>query len=351
MNENVLWQAIMQRDRNADGRFVFAVRSTKIYCRPSCPSRRPHREHVVFFAQTADAERAGFRPCKRCHPHTDDVPALHTELMQRIARHLETHLDEPLTLGDLSKQFHLSANHLQKTFKHIIGVTPKQYAAACRLNKVKTELKTSDNVTESLYAAGYGSSSRLYEKSDAQLGMTPRAYQRGGKGMNIGYTIVDCVLGRLLIAATLKGICFISLGDSDAQLVGALQHDYPNAEIHSQTNDLRDWVGAIVHHLNGKQPHLALPLDVQGTAFQKQVWNALCQIPYGQTRSYGELAAQLGKPNASRAVGRACATNPTAIVVPCHRALASNGKLTGYRWGVERKEKLLELEKGGEHEA
>jgi AraC family transcriptional regulator of adaptative response/methylated-DNA-[protein]-cysteine methyltransferase len=351
MNEHTMWQAALKRDRNADGQFVFAVRSTRIYCRPSCPSRRPHRENVVFFAQPSEAEREGFRPCRRCHPNSDVIPNPNTELMQRIARHIETHLHAPLTLDALSEQFHLSPNHLQKTFKRIIGVTPKQYAEACRLNQVKAELKTSDNVTESLYAAGYGSSSRLYEKTDAHLGMTPRAYQRGGVGVRISYTIVACALGRLLVAATVKGICFISLGDSDAQLIGALRRDYPAAEIHSQIDGLGEWVNAIVCHLNGKQPHLDLPLDVQGTAFQKQVWNALRAIPYGQTRSYGELAAQLGKPKASRAVGRACATNPTALVVPCHRAIASNGKLTGYRWGVERKRKLLEMERGVERGA
>ena len=346
MNNQTQWQAVLRRDSQFDGQFVFAVRTTRIYCRPSCPARRPHRENVVFFAQPQDAERAGFRACQRCHPN-GNAHEPQAELMQQVARHIENNLDDVPTLDELGKQFHLSAGHLQKTFKQVIGVTPRQYAAAKRAQKLKSELKRNDNVADALYNAGYASSSRVYEKSATPLGVTPKTYQRGGLGMELHYTIVNSVMGRLLVAGTPHGICFVGLGDSDAQLIGDLNHDYPRAEIQLQTNGMGEWVNAIVRYLDGQQPHLDLPLDVQGTAFQKQVWDALRKIPYGQTRSYGEVAKLLGQPNAARAVGRACNTNRAALVIPCHRVVASDGDLTGYRWGMKRKEKLLAQERDG----
>jgi len=347
MNEETYWQSLSARDARADGTFVYAVRSTGIYCRPSCPSRRPRREHIVFFPLPAAAERAGFRACRRCRPREADDQA---RRIRRLCRYIETHLDHPLTLVELGAQASFSPHHLQRLFKRIVGVTPRQYAEACRLGQLKTRLKDGPTVAQALYEAGYGSSRRLYEQAD-RLGMTPAAYRRGGSGVNIIYTTVDCALGRLLVAATEKGICFVSLGDSDAFLQAELARDYPAAEIQRDQAGLGRWVSAILKHLDGRQPHLDLPLDVQGTAFQWQVWEALRAIPYGATRSYGEIARSLGKPQAARAVARACAGNPASIVIPCHRAVGQDGDLTGYRWGVERKRALLVQEGAPEIEA
>jgi AraC family transcriptional regulator, regulatory protein of adaptative response / methylated-DNA-[protein]-cysteine methyltransferase len=344
MNSEQKWQAVLKRDHDADGAFVYAVRSTGIYCRPSCPSRRPRREQVVFFAAPAAAEHDGYRACRRCHPRDyatrDDQPAW----IQQTRCYIETHLDEPLTLDVLSAQANVSAYHLQRIFKRVLGVSPRQYAEALRLSRFKSRLKKGDSVTGALYEAGYGSSSRLYERASSQLGMTPSVYRNGGEGMQINYAIVDSPLGRLLVAATERGVCFVSLGDSERALIAELKHDYPAAEIERDETHLHAWVSAIVAYLQGRQTQLDLPLDAKGTAFQWRVWRELQAIPYGRTRTYGEIAEALGNPSASRAVGRACATNPVSLVIPCHRAVASDGKLTGYRWGVSRKQKLLEQE-------
>lgn len=344
MHEENYWQAVLERDRSSDGEFVYAVRSTGIYCRPSCPSRRPGRAQVLFFGLPEAAEEAGFRPCLRCRPRSTDLPEHLVEPVRKASRYIEANLDRPVTLADLSAEVNLSPYHLQRTFKRVMGVTPRQYAEARRLDRFKTQLKEGDSVTEALYDAGYSSSSRLYERAPAQLGMTPSAYRRGGAGMTIGYTIVDSTLGRLLVAATHKGICSVCLGDSDTYLETTLREEYPAADIHRDGDDMRGWVHALLRHLEGAEPRLELPVDVKGTAFQWRVWEALKAIPYGTTRSYGQVAQALGEPTAARAVARACATNPVAIVVPCHRVVGQNGKLTGYRWGVERKRRLLEQE-------
>lgn len=344
-DEDACWRAVLARDPRSDGAFVYAVRSTGIYCRPSCPARRPQREQVLFFAMPAAAERMGFRPCRRCRPQQAATPDPQVELVQRACRYIEAHSNEPLTLAGLGAQFHLSPHHLQRTFKRIMGITPRQYAEACRLNQLKAQLRAGEAVTGALYEAGFGSSSRLYERAPARLGMTPATYRRGGQGVRIGYTIVDCPLGRLLVAATGHGVCAVSLGDSDADLVAALVHEYPAAAIERDDAGLSQWVSAILAYLNGQQPHLDLPLDVQATAFQWQVWEALRSIPYGSTRSYREIAQALGQPTAARAVARACATNPVALVIPCHRAVRQDGGLGGYRWGLERKRRLLEQER------
>ncbi len=334
------WQRVLARDARADGQFVTAVKSTGIFCRPSCPAKHPLRKNVAFFANVAEAERAGFRACKRCRPHEVDAQVA---AVQKICRHIESHLDEPLTLAALSRAVHFSPQHLQRTFKRLMGLSPRQYAEACRAAQLKHSLKEKPTVTDALYHSGYRSTSTVYEQT--RLGMTPTVYRRGGAGMRIGYTMVDSALGRLLVAATAQGVCFVSLGDSDAMLEAALRGDYHAAAIERDDTGLRETVRAVLRHLAGKQPHLDLPLDIQGTAFQRQVWEALRAIPYGQTRTYGELAAVIGKPSAARAVGHACGSNPVSLLIPCHRAVGSNGKLTGYRWGVERKEKLLALEK------
>jgi AraC family transcriptional regulator of adaptative response/methylated-DNA-[protein]-cysteine methyltransferase len=342
--ESAYWRATLARDALWDGRFVFAVRSTRIYCRPSCPARRPARRQVVFFPLPEVAERAGFRPCRRCRPQEPPGnPSL--ELVRRVCRTIETGLEEPPTLRALGAHVGVSPGHLQRTFTRLMGITPREYADARRLDRLKVQLRAGQNVTHALYGAGYGASSRLYEKADAQLGMTPGTYRRGGKGMKISYTIVNSPLGRLLVAATERGICMISLGDSAAALEAALHHEYPSAEIQRDASGFAPWVAAIVRYLNGRQPYLNLPLDVQATAFQRRVWEELRRIPYGRTRSYQQVAQAIGRPSAVRAVARACATNPVSVVIPCHRVLRADGGLGGYRWGLERKRALLERER------
>src|SRR6266567_1975874 len=305
MLEENYWQAVLNRDSQSDGTFVFGVRSTGIYCIPSCPARHPRREQVIFFTRPEAAEEAGFRACRRCHPGETSV------------------------------------YELQVVFKRVVGITPRQYVEACRLGQFKARLKEGESVTTALYDAGYGSSSRLYERTHTQLGMTPSTYRRGGREMRIGYTIVACPLGRLLVAATEKGICAISLGDVDAELESALWSEYPAASIERDGTELSQWVNALLDYLNGEQPHLDLPVDVQATAFQWRVWEMLRAIPYGSTRSYSAIAQALGNPKAARAVAHACATNPVSLVIPCHRVVRENGALGGYRWGLERKQRLL----------
>lgn len=341
------WRAVLARDSQFDGAFVFAVRSTGIYCRPSCPSRRPRREHVVFFAAPDAAEHEGFRPCRRCRPR-DAAVNIQAERVHRLCRFIETRIaadpESPLTLAALGAEVHLSPHHLERTFKRVMGITPRQYADAQRMRRLKARLKKGDNVTTALYEAGFGSSSRLYERAPAQLGMTPATYRRGGEGMRLGYTIVPCSLGRVLVAATEHGVSAVYLGDRDGPLERALAEEYPRAEISRNRNGMSEWVGAILRHLRGKEPHLNLPLDLQATAFQRRVWEELRRIPYGGTRSYSEVARAIGRPCAIRAVARACATNPVSIVVPCHRVVRGDGNLAGYRWGLDRKRALLEHE-------
>jgi AraC family transcriptional regulator of adaptative response/methylated-DNA-[protein]-cysteine methyltransferase len=344
MNEESYWQAVQTRDANADGLFFYGVRSTGIYCRPTCPSRRPSRDQVVFFRLPEAAEQAGFRACRRCHPHTAASHEPQVELIRRACRYITEHVEHAPTLDAIGHEVGLSPHHLQRTFKRIMGITPRQYAEACRVGRLKTRLKLGDDVTTALYEAGYGSSSRLYEQAPARLGMTPVAYKRGGLGARIGYTIATTRLGRLLVAATERGVCFVSLGDDDAALEAALADEYPAAEIARDEGDFQGWVDAILRYLNGEEPHLDLPLDVQATAFQWRVYEALRAIPYGSTRSYRAVAEALDQPTAARAVARACATNPVALVVPCHRVIGEDGGLRGYRWGVERKRALLDQE-------
>lgn len=344
--ENAYWRGVLERDARLDGRFVFAVRSTKIYCRPSCPARRPARYQVMFFPLPDAAEQAGFRPCRRCRPRAAAPRDHAASLVHKVCRLLDADSEEAPSLRDLSSRLSVSPSHLQRTFKRLMGISPREYADARRTASLKSKLLGGQNVTRALYEAGYGSSSRLYEKSSAQLGMTPGTYRRGGKGMQIGYTIVDCPLGRMLVAATARGVCAVSLGDADAVLEAALLSEYPRAEIHRDDSGFAAWVDALGEHLAGFKPRLDLPLDLQATAFQRRVWKELQRIPYGQTRSYSELARAIGQPRAVRAVARACATNPVAMVVPCHRVVRQDGALAGYRWGLNRKQALLAKERG-----
>jgi len=345
------WRAVQSRDRSADGVFVYAVRSTGIYCRPSCPSRKPRREQVMFFALAEAAEQKGFRPCRRCRPHTVPVSDPRIAAVARVCHEIDARVladpDARLTLAHLSRAAGMTTHQLERAFRATIGITPRQYADAQRMRRLKSRLKKGDNVTTALYEAGYGSSSRLYERAPSHLGMTPAAYRRGGEGMHIDYTIVDSPLGRLLVGATDRGISALYLGESDDKLRGAIEKEYPRAELRrddSGPGSLGEWVSEVLAHLSGHKPHLDLPTDVQATAFQRRVWEELRRIPYGTTRTYTQVARAIGNPAAVRAVARACATNPVSVVVPCHRVVREDGNLAGYRWGIGRKQALLEHE-------
>ena len=339
------WQAVSTKDARFDGQFVFAVSSTRIYCRPSCPSRRPRRERVSFFQMPEQAEQAGFRACLRCRPRDTRVQDPQIQMVQEVCRLIDENGGEPITLSTLSEQLGVSSFHLQRTFKNIMGITPKDYAETSRVNRFKQGVRKGGAITSAIYDAGFGSSSRLYENAAAQLGMTPATYGKGGRGALINYAIVETALGRLLVAATNKGVCSVMLGDSDASLKADLLREFPAAEIRHDEKPLRSSLNAIVEHLKNKRPHIDLPLDIQATAFQRQVWEQLRAIPYGDTHSYSEVAKAIGQRKAVRAVARACATNPVALVIPCHRVIREDKSLGGYRWGLERKKKLLEKEK------
>jgi AraC family transcriptional regulator of adaptative response/methylated-DNA-[protein]-cysteine methyltransferase len=344
-NNEQLWQAVLAKDARFDGQFVFAVSSTGIYCRPSCPSRRAHRERVKFFDLPEAAEQAGFRACLRCQPQRARVLDPQIDLVQRVCRLLDSSESETLKLAELASHVGVSVFHLQRTFKRVMGISPRQYLAARRFGNFKELVRKGDSVTNALYESGFNSSSRLYEHAAAELGMTPATYSRGGQGVNINYTIVDSSLGRLLVAMTERGVCAVRMGDSDAALEKDLRDEFPHAQINQNDAFLREPVQKILNHLDQNEPQLDLPLDIRATAFQRQVWEKLRAIPYGETVSYGDVAKALGKPGAVRAVGRACATNPVALVIPCHRVVREDKTLGGYRWGLERKKKLLEHER------
>lgn len=338
------WDAVLARDSRHDGEFVFAVSSTGVYCRPSCPARRPRRQNVEFFSRPEQAERAGFRACLRCRPRSISGNP-QSDLAKQICRFLEQHLDEPVTLQRLGKFFRQSPFHLQRRFKAALGVTPHQYADSCRLRQLKRKLQAGDNVTRAMYDAGYGSSSRLYEKTSSQLGMTPDKYRRGAIAVSIRYTCADSPLGRMLIAATDKGICSIQFAGSDAELLEGLRREFPFAARKPDDQGLREWVTALLSKMTGKDLDAALPLDIRATAFQRRVWTYLQSIPFGATKSYKEVARAIGRPSACRAVARACATNPVAVAIPCHRVVREDGNASGYRWGMKRKKTLLAIER------
>lgn len=351
LDDAVRWQAVEGRDARLNGVFVYGVRSTKIYCKPSCPSRRPRHNQVAFFASPDDAEAAGFRACRRCLPRDTQTLDPRVDMVLRACRLIEASENYAISLDELGAELGISPHHLQRTFKSVTGVSPRQYAAAHRFKEFKSCVQSGADVTGAMYEAGYSSSSRLYENGARQLGMTPAAYRRGGKGVNIHYTIVDSPLGRLLLAATERGVCAVSFGDDDARLEAALTHEYPAATLRRDESGLEECASALLSHLAGEQPRLDLPTDLRATAFQSRVWEELRKIPYGATRSYAEVAAAIGQPTVTRAVARACATNPVALVNPCHRVIGSNGSLSGYRWGLERKEALLATEKSRAEEA
>jgi AraC family transcriptional regulator of adaptative response/methylated-DNA-[protein]-cysteine methyltransferase len=335
------YQAVLNRDRTQDGKFVTAVRTTGIYCRPSCPARTPKRENVEFYRTPAEAEAAGFRACKRCSPNTQ---AFEADLAEQICRYIDSNLDQRLSLDELGGVVVISPQHLQRMFKRALGISPREYIAARRLDHLKSRLKAGDTVTNALYDAGFSSSSRLYENAPDKLGMTPADYRSGAEGLNIRYTVAPCSLGYVLAAATERGICAVMLDDTADTLETKLRDEFPGAHIHADTDSLREPLSGVLDYIEGQQPHVELPLDIRGTAFQQRVWQALRQIPYGETRSYSEVAEALGQPAATRAVASAIANNHIAVVIPCHRVVRQDGSMGGYKWGLARKQALLQRE-------
>jgi len=343
LDADACWARVVARDASADGRFVFGVASTGIFCRPGCPARRPHRINVRFYHSPLEARRAGFRPCRRCHPEGEPVASRDLDLVRRACA-LLIDPDGPTTHAALAARLEVGPGRLVQTFRRLTGLTPRQYADALRVERFKRTVRDGGSVTDALYDAGYGSSSRLYERASDLLGMTPATYGRGGQGMRIGFGLADSPLGRLLLGVTERGICAVRLGEDDASLEAGLREEYPRAEIVHERALLAPWLAEVVAGLDGARQIEALAVDIRATAFQRRVWQALRRIPAGETRSYSQIARSIGQPTAVRAVARACATNPVALVVPCHRAIRDDGSLAGYRWGIERKELLIARE-------
>ena len=340
MNDNEKWQAVQSNDADYDGRFIYAVKSTGVYCRPSCKSRLPKRENVEYFHDSKAAEGVGYRPCKRCFVSQSDAETIVKKACAFIAAR-----ESSPKLDDVAAHVGLSANYFQKLFSGVLGISPRSYHDEQRQTTFKSLLKQGDDISGALHEAGFSSTSRVYEFADRYLGMTPKAYQRGGKNQKIGYTIVDTILGKLLIAATEKGLCKVSLGDDANALSMELSCEFHAAELVEADGDLRAWTQSLVDYLAGRAPWPSLPYDLQATAFQRQVWEWLRSIPVGTTYHYDEVAKAIGNPKAARAVARACARNPVALVIPCHRILPKSGGVGGFRWTPERKKELLAIER------
>jgi AraC family transcriptional regulator, regulatory protein of adaptative response / methylated-DNA-[protein]-cysteine methyltransferase len=337
------WNAIVRRDRTADGQFFYSVKTTGVYCRPSCAARLARRENVAFHASCEAAERAGFRPCKRCRPNGTDPVERHAKIVA-TACHLIKSADQAPDLKSLAKSVAMSPFHFHRTFTRLVGLTPKAYAAAQRAERLRRTLPRRGTVTEAIYEAGYGSNSRFYEKSAQMLGMRPNTFRNGGAGATIHFAVGECSLGLVLVALSQKGVCAISLGDDPNQLVRDLKERFPKASLIRGGRGLARIISRVVAFVEKPRNGLDLPLDVRGTAFQHRVWEALQKIPAGQTQSYSEIASRIGKPKAIRAVASACASNALAVAIPCHRVRRADGSLSGYRWGVKRKRALLERE-------
>ncbi len=345
-SEDAKWQAVVARDSAADGAFWLGVITTGIYCRPGCPARTPKRENVKFYRSRATARQDGLRPCKRCHP--DEPP-----LAERQAKAVQAAVDiikaaeVPPKLADLASAVGLSQHHFHRLFKAQLGVTPKQYADALKADRLKTSLVSGNRVTDAVYDAGYSAPSRMYEQATARLGMSPQQVKGKASGQELRYVITTCWLGRVIVAATEKGICAIQFGETDERLIEGVREVYPNAEltVAEAGSDYEAWVEDTLRFIEAPLTAPTMPLDVRGTAFQEQVWRALMTIPPGEKLSYSEVAEKIGKPKSIRAVANACGANRLAIVIPCHRVIGKSGS-GGYRWGVERKEKILEREEG-----
>lgn len=338
------WKAVVARDRRFRQLFVYGVRSTRVYCRATCPSRRPNRDQVAFFAGPEAAERAGFRACRRCDPKNMSLLDERAAMVQRVCREIDAHLDESVRLEQLGQGEGLSPSHLQRTFKHVLGISPLQYARARRVLMLKGNLKRGEDVTSAMYNAGFGSSSRLYEHAAGELGMTPSTYRNGGAGTTIRYSVVTCNMGRVLVAATERGVCAVRFGESSRELVTELRREFGFANIQEEVTGTSDLVKRVVACIDGHSIDPDIPLDIRGTAFQANVWETLRKIPRGETRTYADVAREIRKPNAVRAVANACGSNPVAVLVPCHRIVRTDGTMGGYRWGIERKKELLERE-------
>ncbi len=347
------WQQVLARDAAADGQFVYAVRTTKIYCRPSCPSRRPTRKNVAFFSTPQAAAEAGYRACLRCEPDSAAPKAdPHAAAIAAVAVYLDEHSQTVTSLTELGRIAGLNPFNLLRSFTRILGVSPREYVRARKLERFKAEVRKPGTegskearITDAVYEAGFGSSSRLYENVQQEIGMTPGQLRSRGKGLAIRYTIADSPLGKMLVATTENGLCSIAFGDDEAELEAELGRQFAKADVVRDDAFLAEAVRTMLSQLREHPASLALPMDVRATAFQRRVWQALQQIPRGQTRSYADIALEIGQPTAIRAVARAIASNPLAIAVPCHRVIGKNGSLTGYRWGVERKRALLQVER------
>lgn len=345
MTENHIWdrawKMVVDRTPTAETMFVYAVRTTGIYCRPSCPSRRPLRKSVEFYPTSELAERAGYRACKRCTP-AQEHPQL--RILTAACNYLDRHNEETVKLQQLGKAVGLSPFHVQRIFRRCLGITPREYQQIRRLEQFRRQVAQGDTVTTALYQAGFGSSSRFYESANRQLGMTPAALREGGKDLQIRYSINHSPLDKMLVAATDVGLCAISFGLLESELEDDLAARFPSSNLRRDQAGLGSVVRQVLSQLSEHPAALDLPLDVRATAFQKRVWTALQQIPRGETRSYSDIARSLGQPTAVRAVARACSQNPVAVVIPCHRVVGKSGHLTGYRWGVQRKKDLLAME-------
>jgi AraC family transcriptional regulator of adaptative response/methylated-DNA-[protein]-cysteine methyltransferase len=348
MNEATAWELVLHRDASADERFLYGVTTTGIYCRPSCPSRKPKRDNIAFFSSVESAERAGFRACQRCRPNRAKSP---DRAVTRARAYIDSHIadmnDEKITLERLGDVAEMSPYHLQRKFKEALGLSPAQYIRARKSERMKTELKRGETVSRASFGAGYSSSSRAYEDAATHLGMTPARYKRGGEGTQIEYVIVPTSLGQLLVGATHRGVCAVTLGDDAELLEGALAREYPAAiriRATDPSSSLTAWVRAVVAIVEGATVSSQIPLDVQASAFQWKVWRELQKIPFGETRSYADIATAIGSPTAVRAVATAIANNRVAVVIPCHRVIRQSGDLGGYRWGIERKQRLIAKE-------
>lgn len=342
------WQAVLTRDASQNGAFFYGVLTTGVFCHPGCPARTPRRANVRFYATALDAARDGLRPCLRCRPLLAGGPV--AQKMAALCRYIEAHSGDPITLADLSREADMSPAHLQRTFKAVVGVSPKQFQENCRMRSFKSMLRRAgeNGVTGAIFEAGYGSVSRVYEKLDTRLGMTPMEYRAGGRGVEISYASWMTRLGRILIGATGRGLCFLEFGQDESTLLRALKTEYPEAGItpmrQPPSREFLGWMASLNRYLEGQEPDLRLPVHVRATAFQIKVWTYLQSIPAGSVESYSEVAAAIGQPGAARAVARACATNHVALAIPCHRVIRGTGELGGYRWGLDRKRTLLDIE-------
>jgi AraC family transcriptional regulator, regulatory protein of adaptative response / methylated-DNA-[protein]-cysteine methyltransferase len=342
-NLDLQWEGVLRKDASLDGQYLFAVKTTGIYCRPSCPSRTPKRSNVSFFTTSQEARTAGFRACLRCGPDGLSKREQQTQSILQACRMIDE-CEEKISLASLAAQVNLSTHHFHRVFKDVTGVTPQDYFKARQIAQIGQSLKSKSSVTQAIYDAGFSSSGRFYESSNAMLGMTPTAYKAGGAGEAIRVAIRTCSLGLVLIAATPRGICTIEFGDDEATLIARLNARFPNAVLLTTDPQFDDWLERVLSYIEAPNKALNLPLDIRGTVFQQQVWKALQDIPVGVTASYSEVAQKIDKPKAVRAVATACASNTLAVAIPCHRVVRGNGELSGYRWGVERKRKLLDAE-------